>query len=216
MTEEKMAIRILIADDHTIFREGLKRILSEHTDLIVADEASNGQEVLDKIRKNEYNMILLDLSMPGITGLEVLKQLKNEKPKLPVLILSMHPEEQYAVRVLKAGASGYLTKESASDELITAIRKISQGRKYITSSLAERLAFEVEIDSEKPPHEMLSDREYQVLLMIASGKAVKQIAGELFLSAKTVSSYRSRILGKMNMKTNAELMHYAIKHQLQD
>lgn len=207
-------IKILIADDHTIFREGLKHILAEYPDLVVADEASNGQEVLDKIWKNNYDMVLLDITMPGMTGLEVLKQLKNDKPKLPVLILSMHPEEQYAVRVLRAGASGYLTKESAPDELITAIRKISQGRKYITSSLAERLAFEVEADSEKPLHDILSDREYQVLRMIAEGKTVKYIAKELSLSIKTVSTYRTRIMEKMKMKTNAELMHYVITHQL--
>jgi DNA-binding NarL/FixJ family response regulator len=207
-------IKILIADDHTIFREGLKHILAEYPDLVVADEANNGQEVLDKIWKNNYDMVLLDITMPGMTGLEVLKQLKNDKPKLPVLILSMHPEEQYAIRVLRAGASGYLTKESAPDELITAIRKISQGRKYITSSLAERLATEVEADSEKPLHDILSDREYQVLRMIASGKTVKHIAKELSLSIKTVSTYRARIMEKMKMKTNAEVMHYVIKHQL--
>jgi len=209
-------IRILIADDHAIFREGLKHILSESPDLKVAAEARNGQEVLEKIWSEKYDMVLLDISMPGMSGLEVLKQLKIEKPKLPVLVLSMHPEEQYAVRVLRAGASGYLTKESAPDELITAIRKISQGRKYITSSLAERLAFEMEIDSEKPLHEVLSDREYQVLRIIAAGKTIKQIAEELSLSIKTVSTYRSRIMEKMKMKTNAELMHYAIKHQILD
>ncbi|MFZ3136521.1 MAG: response regulator transcription factor [Thermodesulfovibrionales bacterium] len=209
-------IKILIADDHTIFREGLKHILAEYPDLVVADEANNGQEVLDKIWKNNYDMVLLDITMPGMTGLEVLKQLKNEKPKLPVLILSMHPEEQYAIRVLRAGASGYLTKESAPDELITAIRKISQGRKYITSSLAERLATEVEADSEKPLHDILSDREYQVVRMIAAGKTVKHIAKELSLSIKTVSTYRTRIMEKMKMKTNAEVMHYVIKHQLLD
>ncbi len=209
-------IKILIADDHTIFREGLKHILAEYPDLVVADEANNGQEVLDKIWKNNYDMVLLDITMPGMTGLEVLKQLKNDKPKLPVLILSMHPEEQYAIRVLRAGASGYLTKESAPDELLTAIRKISQGRKYITSSLAERLATEVEADSEKPLHDILSDREYQVLRMIAAGKTVKHIAKELSLSIKTVSTYRTRIMEKMKMKTNAEVMHYVIKHQLLD
>jgi len=209
-------IKLLIADDHTMFREGLKHILAEYPDLVVTDEASNGQEVLDKIWKNNYDMVLLDITMPGMTGLEVLKQLKNEKPKLPVLILSMHPEEQYAIRVLRAGASGYLTKESAPDELITAIRKISQGRKYITPSLAERLATEVEADSEKPLHDILSDREYQVLRMIAAGKTVKHIAKELSLSIKTVSTYRTRIMEKMNMKTNAEVMHYVIKHQLLD
>ena len=209
-------IKILIADDHTIFREGVKHILAEYPDLVVADEANNGQEVLDKIWKNNYDMVLLDITMPGMTGLEVLKQLKNDNPKLPVLILSMHPEEQYAIRVLRAGASGYLTKESAPDELITAIRKISQGRKYITSSLAERLATEVEADTEKPLHDILSDREYQVLRMIAAGNTVKHIAKELSLSIKTVSTYRTRIMEKMKMKTNAEVMHYVIKHQLLD
>jgi two-component system, NarL family, invasion response regulator UvrY len=209
-------IKILIADDHRMFREGLKHILAEYPDLVVADEANNGQEVLDKIWKNNYDMVLLDITMPGMTGLEALKQLKNDKPKLPVLILSMHPEEQYAVRVLRAGASGYLTKESAPDELITAIRKISQGRKYITPSLAERLASEFEADSEKPLHDILSDREYQVLRMIAAGKTVKHIAKELSLSIKTVSTYRTRIMEKMKMKTNAEVMHYVIKHQLLD
>ncbi len=209
-------IKILIADDHRMFREGLKHILAEYPDLVVADEANNGQEVLDKIWKNNYDMVLLDITMPGMTGLEALKQLKNDKPKLPVLILSMHPEEQYAIRVLRAGASGYLTKESAPDELITAIRKISQGRKYITPSLAERLASEFEADSEKPLHDILSDREYQVLRMIAAGKTVKHIAKELSLSIKTVSTYRTRIMEKMKMKTNAEVMHYVIKHQLLD
>jgi two-component system invasion response regulator UvrY len=209
-------IKLLIADDHTMFREGLKHILAEYPDLVVTDEASNGQEVLDKIWKNNYDMVLLDITMPGMTGLEVLKQLKNDRPKLPVLILSMHPEEQYAIRVLRAGASGYLTKESAPDELIIAIRKISQGRKYITPSLAERLATEVEADTEKPLHDILSDREYQVLRMIAAGETVKHIAKELSLSIKTVSTYRTRIMEKMKMKTNAEVMHYVIKHQLLD
>ena len=209
-------IKILIADDHTMFREGLKHILAEYPDVVVTDEANNGQEVLDKIWKNDYDMVLLDITMPGMTGLEALKQLKNDRPKLPVLILSMHPEEQYAIRVLRAGASGYLTKESAPDELITAIRKISQGRKYITPSLAERLASEFETDSEKPLHDILSDREYQVLRMIAEGKTGKHIAKELSLSIKTVSTYRTRIMEKMNMKTNAEVMHYVIKHKLLD
>ncbi len=209
-------IRILIADDHTLFREGLKHIMAEYTDLVVANEAGNGQEVIEKIRNNDYDMVLLDITMPGMTGLEALKQLKNDKPKLPVLVLSMHSEEQYAVRVIRAGASGYLRKESAPDELITAIRQISQGRKYITPSLAEKLAFEVEADSEKAPHDILSDREYQVLRMIAEGKTVKYIAKEMSLSAKTVSTYRARIMEKMKMKTNAELMHYVMKHRLVD
>ncbi|NWF76114.1 MAG: response regulator transcription factor [Nitrospirae bacterium] len=207
-------IKILIADDHTMFREGLKRIIAEYPDLIVSDEARNGNEVIEKIFNNDFDIILLDIAMPGLNGLEVLKQLKKEKPKMPVLIITAHPEEQYAVRVMKAGASGYIMKESAPDELIKAIRKISQGRKYITSSLAEKLAFEIQEDAQKPAHEILSDREYQVLLMIASGKTVSQIGKELFLSVKTVSSYRTRILEKMKMKTNAELTHYVIKNNL--
>ena len=175
-------IKILIADDHTLFRKGLKHILSEYPDLVVTDEASNGQEVLDKIWHNDYDMVLLDITMPGMTGLDALKQLKNDKPKLPVLVLSMHPEEQYAVRVIRAGASGYLRKESAPDELITAIQKISGGRKYITSSLAERLADDLEPTAEKPLHDTLSDREFEVFRMIAAGKTIKQIAEALFLS----------------------------------
>lgn len=209
-------IKLLIADDHAIFREGLKHILTECPGVDVAAEAKNGQEVLEKIRSNKYDIVLLDISMPGMSGLEVLKQLKIEKPKLPVLVLSMHPEEQYAIRVLRAGASGYLTKESAPDELITAVRKISQGRKYITSSLAERLAFEMDTDSEKPLHHTLSDREFQVLRMIAAGKTITQIADNLSLSIKTISTYRTRIMEKMNMKTNAELMHYAINQGILD
>jgi DNA-binding NarL/FixJ family response regulator len=152
--------------------------------------------------------------MPGINGLDVLKQIKAKKPKLPILVLSMHPEEQYAVRIMKAGAAGYLTKLSASDELVAAIRKVSSGRKYITASLAERIAYNLEIDTEKPLHESLSDREYQVLCMIATGKTVKEISARLFLSVKTVSTYRARILEKMNMKNNAQLTYYAIKHGL--
>ena len=207
-------VKILIADDHIIVRKGLKQIISETSDMVVADEASNGQEVLDKVRKNGFDMILLDISMPGRTGLDILRELKTEKPKLPILVLSMYPEEQYAVRVLRAGASGYLTKESAPDELIAAIRKVSLGKKYVTPSVAERLAFDLDIDSEKPLHETLSDREYQVLCLIASGKTVGDIADKLSLSAKTISTYRARILEKMNMKNNAELTHYAIQHKL--
>jgi two-component system invasion response regulator UvrY len=207
-------IKILVADDHAVVREGLKQILSETPDMVVAAEASSAQEVLNKVWENNYDVVLLDISMPGRGGLDVLKELKDEKPKLPVLILSIYPEEQYAMRALKAGASGYLTKESAPDELIAAIKKISQGRKYVSASLAEKLAFEMEIGTEKPPHEMLSDREYQVMCMIAEGKTVKEVAGELSLSVKTISTYRSRILEKMRMKNNAELTHYAIKNHL--
>jgi two-component system, NarL family, invasion response regulator UvrY len=209
-------IRILIADDHPMFREGLRRILAGYPDINVAGEASNGQEVFEKVRNNEYDIVLLDIAMPGTPGLEVLKQLKNEKPKLPVLVLSMYPEEQYAVRVIRAGASGYLTKEIVSEELMTAIRRISEGRKYITSSIAERLADDMEPAAEKPLHETLSDRELEVYRMIAAGKTTTQIAEELFLSVKTISTYRSRILEKMRMKTNAELIHYAVKHIIFD
>jgi two-component system invasion response regulator UvrY len=209
-------IKILIADDHAIVREGLKQILAETSDMIVADEAADGQEVLEKIRKNRYDVVVLDISMPGKCGLDILKQLSYEKLSIPVLVLSMHSEEQYAIRVLKAGASGYLTKESAPEELIKAIRKVSQGGKYITPTLAEKLALELQLNVENPPHKRLSDREYQVLCMIANGKAVKDIAAELCLSEKTISTYRSRILEKMKMKTNAELIHYAIKNKLID
>ncbi len=207
-------IRILIADDHAIVREGLKQVVAETSDIVVADEASNGHEVLNKVFKNNYDVVVLDITMPGMNGMDILKQIKSHKPELPVLVLSMHPEDQYAVRVLRAGASGYLTKESAPDELITAIRKVSVGRKYISSSFAEKLAFELEVNTEKPFHEILSDREYQVMCMIATGKTVKEIAEELCLSVKTISTYRSRILEKMNMKNNAELTYYAIKNGL--
>lgn len=207
-------IKILIADDHAIVREGLKQIVADTSDMIVTAEASDGHEVLALLSKNNYDVVVLDMAMPGLTGLDILKQIKRETPKLPVLILSVHPEEQYAVRSLKAGASGYLTKESAPDELITAIRKVSMGGKYITSSLAEKLAFELEVDAEKPPHKTLSDREFQVMCMIAKGRTIKNIAEELFLSPKTVSTYRFRILEKMKMKSNEELTHYARNNHL--
>lgn len=207
-------IKILIADDHPVVRKGLKEIIEEIPDMAVRGEASTGQEALEKARKGDFDIVVLDISMPGGNGLDILKQLKDEKPELSVLVLSMYPEEQYAVRVLRAGASGYLTKESAPEELIAAIRKASKGGKYISSSLAEKLAFDLEIDVERPLHETLSDREYQVMCMIASGKTLKEIAEELFLSVKTISTYRSRILEKMKMKSNAELTHYAIKHRL--
>jgi DNA-binding NarL/FixJ family response regulator len=207
-------IKILIADDHAVVREGLKQIISETSDMRVTDEANNGQEVLNKVSEQHYDVVLLDITMPGRSGLDVLKQLKSKKPKLPVLMLSVHPEEQYAVRTLKAGASGYLTKGSATDELISAIRKISTGKKYVSSSLAEKLAFDLDLDHEKPRHEILSDREYQVMSMIASGKTVKEIADELSLSVQTISTYRSRILEKMKMKNNAEIIYYAVKQGL--
>ncbi len=207
-------IKILIADDHRIVREGLKQILAETQDMIVTDEANNTQEVLKKVWDNDFDVLLLDISMPGRSGLDILKQLKSDRPKLSVLVLSMYSEEQYALRALRAGASGYLTKESAPDELIDAIRKVSTGRKYISPSVAERLAFSLESGDERPPQETLSDREFQVMCMIASGKTIKSIADELSLSVKTVSTYRARILEKMRMKNNSELTHYAIQNKL--
>lgn len=209
-------IKILIADDHPIVRQGLKQILSEEPDLEVSGEAQNSQEVLELVRKQDWDIVILDITMPGRGGLDVLKELKHLRPKLPVLILSMHPEDQYTIRALKAGAAGYLTKESCSEELVKAIQKILKGGKYISSSLAEKLAFTLEVDRLKPLHEQLSDREYQVMCMIASGKTVTKIAQELSLSVKTISTYRSRIPGKMRMENNAELTHYAIKKGLVD
>jgi len=209
-------IKILIADDHPIVRKGLKEIIEETPGMKVVDEASNGQEVLEKIFKKDINVVLLDISMPGRSGLDILRDIKRQKPKLVVLVLSMHPEEQYAVQALKEGASGYLTKESAPDELLTALRKVSSGGKYVSSSLAEKLAYALEKDGEKPPHETLSVREYEVMCMIASGKTVNEIARELFLSPKTISTYRARILEKMRMKNNAQLVRYAIKNRLVD
>jgi len=209
-------IKVLIADDHAVVREGVKHILSEMPDMVIAGEAGRGQEVLEKVGKNEYDLILLDIAMPGRDGLEILKDLKLQKPKLPVLILSMFPEEQYALRALKSGASGYLTKDSIPDELIKAIQKIVRGGKYISSSFSEKMLFSFDSDAEKPLHETLSDREYQVMRMIASGKTLKEIADELALSVKTVSTYKTRILDKTGMKNNVELTHYAVKHRLVD
>jgi len=207
-------IRILIADDHPIVRAGFKLVISDTQDMTVADEAGNGQEVLNLIRKKDYDIVLLDISMPGRNGLEVLKDLKAEKPKMPVMILSIYPEEQYAVRALRAGASGYMTKASAPNELIAAIRKISQGGKYISASLAEKLTEYLDEDANKPLHEKLSDREYQVMLLIASGKTVSDIADELCLSVKTISTYRSHIIDKMRLKNNAEITLYAVQNNL--
>jgi two-component system invasion response regulator UvrY len=209
-------LKIIIADDHPIVRAGMKQIISEASDLIVADEASDGRQLLGKLRKENFDVVILDISMPHMDGLDVLKQLKIDQPKLPVIVLSIHPEDQYALRVLKAGASGYVTKVSAPDELINAIRKVCRGGKYISPSIAEKLAFQLEANFEEMPHEALSDREYQVLCLLASGKTVTDIADELALSVKTVSTYRARILEKMNMKNNAELIHYAVQNKLVD
>jgi two-component system invasion response regulator UvrY len=207
-------IKILVADDHAIVRNGLKQIVGDTSDMVVAGEASNGQEALNKALKDDYDVVLLDITMPDRSGLDILKEIKSQKPELPVMILSMHPEEQYAVRALKAGAAGYLTKESAPEELINAMRRVSSGGKYVTLSLAEKLASILKAGTKELPHQTLSDREYQVLCMIASGKRVKQIADELLLSTKTISTYRTRVLRKMNMNNNMELTRYAIENQL--
>ena len=207
-------LKILIADDHAIVREGLKQILMDVPDMVVAGEAASGNQVLEMVRKETWDLVLLDITMPGLNGLDTLKQLKKEKPDLPVLMLSMYPEEQYAIRTIKAGVSGYLTKESAPKELINAIRKVAQGGKYISASLSEKLATYLETDADKPLHEQLSDREYQVVLMIAAGKTVGQIADDLALSVKTISTNRTRALRKMGMNNNSELTYYAMKQGL--
>jgi len=211
---EKAIIKVYIADDHAIVREGLKQILAETRDIVVAGEAENGLDAVKLFRKSDCQVMLLDISMPDRSGIEVLKQIKKEKPELAVLMLSMHREDQYAIRSLKAGASGYLTKQSAPRELVTAIRQVAGGLKYISAALAQELANHVGEDHEAPPHDTLSDREYQTLTMIASGKTVGMIAKELSLSVKTVSEYRARLLVKMKLKNSAELTHYAIKNQL--
>jgi len=209
-------IRVLIADDHAIVRSGLKQILTDSGSITVVAEAENGIEAVQKVRALEggVDVVVLDISMPGTSGIDALKMIRDVAPKLPVLILSMYPEEQYAVRLIKSGASGYMTKETAPQGLVDAIRKVAAGKKYISPCVAEMLAEEVGGGNSSLLHASLSDREYQILLKLASGKTVSGIADEMALSAKTISTYRSRILGKMRMKNNAELTHYVISHQL--
>lgn len=205
-------IRVLIADDHTIVRRGLKQILSEQPDMAAPGEARNAAEALQQVRAGVWDVLVLDISMPGRGGLDILREIRAHHAALPVLVLSTHPEEQYAIRSLKAGAAGYLTKESAPEELVKAIRKVHAGGRYVSPSLAERLASVLNVDGQTPPHERLTDREYEVLRLLASGKTVSEVADVLFLSVKTVSTYRTRILEKMGMRTNAELTSYAVRN----
>ncbi len=207
-------LRILIADDHTVVRRGLKQILLEEFKSATIGEVTDGEDLLKKVMKEEWDVVVSDISMPGRSGLEILQQIKEFHPKLPVLILSIHPEDQYAIRVLKAGAAGYLNKDSAPDELIKAIHQLLLGKKYITPSVAERLAGLLGQDADKMPHENLSDREFEVLKMLSAGQAVSEIAERLSLSVTTVSTYRARILTKMNLKTNADLTLYSITNKL--
>ena len=209
-------INILIVDDHLIVREGIKRIINDTSDIKIVAEASSGQEAMDLISENKYDMILLDISMPGLNGLQTLKLIKKYNKKLSVLMLSMHSEEQYAMRSIKAGASGYMTKEVAAKELVSAIRKINDGRKYISKEVAELLATDLYHEDEKDPHENLSDREFEILKMIARGLTTKAIAAELIISPKTVSTYRSRILEKLNLHNNSDIIHYVIDYNLID
>ena len=209
-------IKVCVVDDHAVIREGLKRIISENPEMAVTAEAGDGAEALQVIRAQPCDVVLLDITMPNKNGLDVLKQLHAESPRLPVLVLSMHSEDHYAARVLRAGAAGYLTKECGPDKIVQAIRKVVRGGKYVSLALAEKLVADLAVDRSKAPHEVLSDREYQVLCLISSGKTVTDIAAELTLSVKTVSTYRVRILEKLNLKNNAELTRYAIKEGLVD
>jgi DNA-binding NarL/FixJ family response regulator len=209
-------IRIVIADDHTIVREGLKQVLSAAPELTVVGEAQNGIEVLQRVRELDFDVLLLDMSMPGKSGTELIKQVHGEKPKLRILVLSMHQEEQYAVRAIRAGASGYLTKESASAQLVSAIRKVAGGGAFISTAVAEQLALGAMPQAAGPPHTTLSDREFQVLRMLVTGRSVSDIAGELHLSVKTVSTHKARMMQKLGVSSPADLMRYALSHRLVD
>ena len=209
-------IGVFIADDHPVVRQGIRQIVAATDDITVIDEATTGHETLQRLAEIQCDLVLLDLSLPDIDGLDLLKQLKREYPQRPILILTMHSEDQFALRALKAGASGYLTKESAPGELVGAVRKVVAGGRYISQRLAESLAAHLGPDEEKPAHERLSDREYQVLRLIAAGRSTRDISTQLSLSSKTVSTYRARLLDKMGMKTSAELTAYAVRHRLAD
>lgn len=207
-------MKVLIADDHAIVRKGFREIVEEALPGVQVAEATNGLEVLEQIRLHDWDVLVMDISMPGRSGLDILHEIRAQRPKLPVLILSMHPEDQYAMRMLKAGAAGYINKEVALDQLVQAIQKVTAGGRYVSPTLAEKFAFELSGGSDKQPHELLSDREYTVLIMIGGGKTVSEIADELALSVKTVSTYRTRILEKMNLSTNAEMIRYVIENNL--
>lgn len=207
-------MKVLIADDHAIVRKGLKQIIHEEYPQAFIDEASNAEELIHKTMLDNWDVIITDLSMPGRSGLDALRQIRESYPKLPVLVLSMHPEDQYAIRVLKAGASGYINKDSAQEELIVAMNKVLNGKKYISSRVAEQMAEAIDDNSNKALHETLSDREFDVLKMLASGKAVSEIADMLSLSSTTISTYRARILEKMKMKSNGDITRYALENQL--
>ena len=209
-------MKVLIADDHPVFRAGLREILAKESDVDAVGEADNGHKALELARKQRWDVVLLDITMPGKGGLEVLHELRRERPKLPVLVLSAHPEDQLALRLLKDGAAGYLTKDKAPEVLLSAIRKVLHGGKYVSESLAEKAVFQLASETTESLHETLSDREFQVMRMIASGKTIKEIGKELFLSVRTVSTYRARVLDKMNMKTNTELIRYALQNKLVD
>jgi two-component system, NarL family, invasion response regulator UvrY len=206
--------RILVADDHALFREGIKQILQKHADFTVVAEASDGREALTAARETELDVILLDLSMPGLGGLDILHDLVLERPRVAILVLSMHPEEQYAVRVLRAGAAGYLTKESAADELVAAIRTVARGGTYANPGIIRLLTATLRSEWDTLPHHLLSDREFQVMRSLAEGKRICDIAVELCLSEKTITTYRARVLEKMHMTTNNEITRYAIRHKL--
>ena len=209
-------IRVLLADDHAIVRAGLREILTDAGDITVAGEAASGQEVMACIRGGDYDVAVLDMSMPGRSGIELIRQVKDAKPKLRILVLTMHSEEQYAVRALKAGASGFLTKEAAADQLVAAIRRIAAGGAYVSPETAERLVLDAGPHAAAAPHTLLSDREFQVLQMIAGGRTVGEIAKTLSLSVKTVSTHKTRMLNKMGLANQAELIRYALEHKLLD
>ena len=207
-------MKVLIADDHAVVRRGLKQILSEERDVTVVGEAKNGHEALEMSRRLEWDVAVVDYAMPGRSGVELLKEIKRHHPKRPVLVLSMYPEEWHAVQVLRAGGAGYLSKETATEELMTAIRKVAKGGRYVSAGLAEKLASGLAPDRARAPHETLSDREYRVFWLLASGKQISQIAQETFLSPSTISTYRTRILRKLGLANNAQLVQYAVQHQL--